>query len=185
MITRKQQQTSDRQWDLGSITENPDSGWNLHILSDEEIKGIDEIGSIIDDFMSRESGTIILWRKLDRLDNFDESGMGEKKLNSLINEARKHVELTFHRFLSSPRGKKSLRISINGDFLEAFNPFDSWNLATKELPGQKIKLHDEQITIQPYMLPHCNKVSREEYENMRVMPVIFRIRDFMFIATIA
>jgi len=83
VITRKQRQTSARQWNLDTITEKPDSGWNLHILSDEEIKGITEIGSIIDDFMSRESGTIILWRKLDRLDNFDESGMGEKKLNSL------------------------------------------------------------------------------------------------------
>jgi hypothetical protein len=32
----------------------------LRILSDEEIKGIDEIGSIIHGFMSRDSGTIIL-----------------------------------------------------------------------------------------------------------------------------
>ena len=134
VITRKQQQTSARQWDLDTITEKPDSGWNLHILSNEEIKGIDEICSIIDDLLSRESGTIILWRKLDRLDNFDESGMGEKKLNSLINEARKHIELTFHRFLSSSRGKKSLRISINGDFLEAFNPFNPSNLA---IPSKK------------------------------------------------
>ena len=108
VITRKQQLTSARQWDLDSIAENPDSGWNLHILGDEEIRGIDEISSIIDDFMSRESGTIILWRKLDRLDNFDESGMGEKKLNSLINEARKHIELTFHRFLSSPQLEEQL-----------------------------------------------------------------------------
>lgn len=164
VITRKQRQTSARKWDLDTITEKPDSGWNLHILSDEEIKGITEIGLIIDDFMSRESGTIILWRKLDRLDNFDESGMGEKKLNSLINEARKHIELTFHRFLSSSRGKKSLRISINGDLLEPFNPFNPSNLATRELPEQKIYLHNDKITIQPYVLPHYNKVSREEYE---------------------
>ena len=157
VITHKQQQISARQWDLDTITENPDSGWNLHILSYEEIKGITEIGSIIDDFISRECGTIILWRKLDRLDNFDDSGTGEKKLNSLINEARKHIEFTFHRFLSSPQGKKSLRISINDDFLEAFNPFNPSNLATRELPEQKIYLHNEQITIQPYVLPHYNK----------------------------
>jgi len=129
VITRKQQQTSARQWDLDAITENPDSGWNLHILIDEEIRGIVEIGSIIEDFMSRENGTIILWRKLDRLDNFDGSGMGEKKLNSLTNEARKHIELTFHRFLSSSQGKKNLRILINGDFLEAFNPCNPSNQA--------------------------------------------------------
>jgi len=98
-------------------------------LSDEEIKGIDEIDSIIDDFIFSKSGTIILWRKLDRLDNFDESGMGEKKLNSLIKEAGKHIELTFHHFLSSSRGKKNLRISINGDFLEAFNPCNPSNQA--------------------------------------------------------
>ncbi|MFA5922952.1 MAG: ATP-binding protein [Methylococcaceae bacterium] len=146
VITRKQQQTSARQWDLDSITENPDSGWNLHILSDEEIDGIDEISSIIDDFLLKDSGTIILWRKLDRLDNFDESGVEEKKLNSLINEARKHIELTFHRFLSSSRGKKNLRISINGYFLEAFNPFNPSNLANPA--EQKIKWHEEKIEVQ-------------------------------------
>jgi hypothetical protein len=91
VITRKQQQTSARQWDLDNITENPNSGWNLHFLSDEEIKGIDEIGSIIDDLI--------------------------------------------------------LRISINGDFLEAFSPFNPSNLATRELSEQKIYLHNEQITI--------------------------------------
>ncbi len=164
VITRKQQQMSARRWDLDSITENPDNGWSLHILSNQEIKAITEITTIINDFLSRESGTIVLWQKMDRLDNSDDSGTGEKKLNSLINEARKHIELTFHRFLETSRGKKSLRIAINGDFLEAFNPFNPSNLATRELPKQTIKLHNKQIIIQPYVLPHYNKVSREEYE---------------------
>jgi len=164
VITRKQEKTSAREWDLDAITENPDSGWNLHILSDEEIEHINVIGVIINDLLSRESGTIILWRKLDRLDNLDESALGEKILNNLIIEAKKHIELTFHRFLSSPKGKGSLRISINNNYLEAFNPFNPSNLATRELPEQKIYLHNEQITIQPYVLPHYNKVSREEYE---------------------
>jgi hypothetical protein len=164
VITRKQHKTSARQWDLDTITENPDSGWNLHILNDDEINNLREISLLIDDLISKESGTIVFWQKLDRLDISDESGMGEKKLNSLINEARKHIELTFHRFLEVSRGKKSLRIAINGDFLEAFNPFNPSNLATRELPEQKIKLDDEDITIQPYVLPHYNKVSREEYD---------------------
>ncbi len=164
VITRKQQQISARRWDLDTITENPESGWNLHILNIEEIKAITEITSIMNDFMVRENGTIVLWQKMDSLDNSDNSGTGENKLNSLINEARRHIELTFHRFLGVLRGKKNLRIAINGDFLEAFNPFNPSILATRELPEQKIKLHDEQILVQPYVLPHYNKVSRDEYE---------------------
>ncbi|MGZ8226691.1 MAG: hypothetical protein ACXWT3_08650 [Methylococcaceae bacterium] len=101
--------------------------------------------------------------------------------NSITSDASS-IHLRY--FLSSSRGKKNLRISINGDFLEAFDPFNPSNLATRELPIQKIKLHDEQITVQPYVLPHYNKVSGKNMRNTRGMPVIFRIRDFMFIATV-
>ncbi|MGZ8903897.1 MAG: hypothetical protein ACXW0H_10130 [Methylobacter sp.] len=81
--------------------------------------------------------------------------------NSITSDASS-IHLRY--FLSSSRGKKNLRISINGDFLEAFDPFNPSNLATRELSEQKIYLHNEQITVQPYVLPHYNKVSREEYE---------------------
>jgi len=52
---------------------------------------------------------------------------------------------------------------MNGDELKAFNPFNPRNLATQELAEQKFVLDGETIRVQPYVLPHHNKVSRQEY----------------------
>lgn len=164
VITRKQQMLSAKEWDLDAITENPDKGWRLRVLTNDDVSEINELREVIDKFMSSSNGTIILWRKLDRLDNFDVPAIREKKLNELVNATRNHIELIFHRYLSPSKGKKKLNITLNGDSLYGFNPFNPSNNATRELPEQKIHLEDEQITVQPYVLPHYNKVSREEYE---------------------
>jgi len=147
-----------REWDLDLISKSKNRLWTLSLLEDYEIDRIELAKSI------NEQGTLVLWQKLDRLDNFDHLSVREKKLGSLIAATRKHLELTFHRFLSPPKGRKKLNISLNGDPLEAFNPFNPLNPATRELPEQKIYLEHETISVQPYVLPHYNKVSRDEYE---------------------
>ena len=99
-----------------------------------------------------------MWRKLDRYDEL------ESKLNSLVEQARTHLQLVFHRFLSPGGGKKRLRILINNDPVEAFNPFNQAHPATQELPEQKIQVEGQAITVQPYILPHFNKTSKVEYK---------------------
>lgn len=147
-----------REWDLDLISESANGLWTLSLLEKHEIDSIELAKNI------NEQGTLVLWQTLDRLDNFDQLSVREKKLGSLIAATRKHLELTFHRFLSPPKGYKKLNILLNGDPLEAFNPFNPLSPATRELPEQKIYLEHETISVQPYVLPHYNKVSRDEYE---------------------
>jgi hypothetical protein len=47
--------------------------------------------------------------------------------------------------------------------IAAIDPFNKKNNATQELPLQELPLGGASIKIQPYILPHRNKVSREEY----------------------
>jgi len=54
---------------------------------------------------------------------------------------------------------------MNHDELTAFNPFNPKNLATQELEHQEFSLDGETIHVQPYILPHHNKTSQEEYQN--------------------
>jgi len=156
LISRKGSILTGREWDLDLIEEDPDNGWRLRVIDDSEMyqdKYIRDLLSLVP-----ASGTIVLLRKLDRYDGL------EKKLNSLIEQTRTHLELVFHRFLSPRRGGKKINIFLNNGPLNAFNPFNPNHPATQELPEQTIHVDGQSVFVQPYILPHYNKTSREEYQ---------------------
>ncbi|MBI9087796.1 MAG: ATP-binding protein [Desulfobacterium sp.] len=156
LISNKDGMSTSKEWDLDLIEEDPDSGWKLRVLDNSEMQQDKHIAGLLP--LIQHRGTIVLWRKLDRYDGL------EKKLNSLLGHAREHLELIFHRFLSPSRGKKRLNISLNNDPLIAFNPFNPLHNATQELPEQAILVEGETVKVQPFVLPHYNKTSHDEYE---------------------
>ena len=158
VLSKVKETIEGREWDLDLISKSEDGLWTLSVLEDSEIKETRLSYHI------HEHGTLVMWQKLDRLDNFDKANVRERKLLNLIDSTRKHLELTFHRFLSPQRGQRKVNMFLNGDALEAFNPFNPSNPATRELPEQRIHLENEIIPVQAYILPHYNKVSRTEYE---------------------
>ena len=145
-----------REWDLDLIEENPDNDWRLKAIENFEIHQDENLGEMLP--LIYTTGTIVLLRKLDRYDGL------EKKLNSLIEQTRVHLELVFHRFLSPSPGKKKVNIFLNNDPLTAFNPFNPSHTATQELPEQFIHVDEQAVKIQPYVLPHYNKTSRDDYQ---------------------
>ncbi|MEA2095703.1 MAG: ATP-binding protein, partial [Candidatus Cloacimonadota bacterium] len=156
LVSSKSGMLSCREWDLDLIKEDPASGWRLKVLVDPEMQQNKHIANLLPFIHHR--GTIVLWRKLDRYDGL------EKKINSLVERTRKHLEMIFHRFLLPSRGKKRINISLNNDHLVAFNPFNPLHPATQELPEQSIHVEGQSVKVQPYVLPHYNKISRDEYE---------------------
>ena len=156
LISRKDGILACREWDLDQIEENPDNGWRLKVLENFEIRDDKCIEDILP--LMNQTGTIVLLRKLDRYDGL------EKKLNSLIEHSRVHLEIVFHRFLSPRPGEKKINIFLNNDRLSAFNPFNPTHPATQELPEQFIHVDDQAVKVQPYVLPHYNKTSRDEYQ---------------------
>ncbi|MCF6247891.1 MAG: ATP-binding protein [Desulfobacula sp.] len=156
LVSRRDGMVACREWDLDLIKESPDSGWRLKVLGDHEIQQDECIVELLS--LLHPTGTIVLLRKLDRYDGL------EKKLNSLVENTRTHLELVFHRFLSPRRGKTRINISLNYGHLVAFNPFNPSHPATQELPSQSIHVNGRTVNIQPYVLPHYNKISRDEYQ---------------------
>lgn len=164
VISNKNNVISAMEWDLDLVTEDPENGWKIKVLNEDDIQELNEIADLMPLFSKQESGTIVLWRKLDRLDTFDSVATQERKLNALIDSSRKHLELTFHRFLSAGSGNKSLKLYLNGDLLEGIDPFNISHNATLELPLQSIYVDSKEITVQPFVLPHYTKVSAQDYE---------------------
>lgn len=140
---------SIKQWDLDYISEKNE--WKLLTPSINDFEHI----SLFKSLQDSESGTIVIWEELDRLQ--------VPSFANLIDSLGKHLSLVFHRFLELP-GTKKLKISINNFNLEPFNPFNIENAATQEINEEKIKVYDETITIQPFILPHHSKISQQEFE---------------------
>jgi hypothetical protein len=166
ILSKKDKLVSACDCDLDRIQSNNNDEWQLGILSPEEINDNKNLTSLYREKLSdSESGTIVFWQHFDRLEEMSPVEDREKSFNSLIDRTREHLELVFHRFISpDPGGGKRTSVTINENELEAFNPFNPRNLATQELHEQDFYLDGEKILVQPYVLPHYNKVSKEEYE---------------------
>jgi len=154
------------EWDLDQISKAHDHRWLLNVLSKDDVESREPLGSLVRQyFEDKESGTVVLWEGIDRMDAGISPVRQEGALNTLIADAREHLELVFHRFLSPEPGRKRIRMYHNGDALVGLDPFNSKSGATTELPREIIPgKYGSKIVVQPYVLPHHNKISKEEYQ---------------------
>lgn len=166
VLSKKAGTTSCCAWDLNRIAYMGDDVWNLSILDYDEIVQREVLWSIYQRVLEcMESGTIVLWENIDRISDQNTGASQDAYFNAQIDDTRKHLQLVFHRFLSPEDvGRKKVHIFMNRDELTAFNPFNPRNVATQELERQHIVLEGSAIVVQPYVLPHHNKVPRQEYE---------------------
>lgn len=164
VVSRKHHRLSCCKWDLDELAEAAGTAWKLSILNPADIYRQPVPDDVYNETATVfESGTLILWENIDRIRDQVPPAKQEAHFNDMLDRARKHLELVFHRYLSPEPGRKKITITMNGDALDAFNPFNPRNLATQELEAQQILLEGEMILVQPYVLPHHSKVSRRDY----------------------
>lgn len=148
VVSKRGGKISAKRWDLDYISQK--NKWYL-ITPDDHSKI-----PLYDELVKQKSGTLVCWEEIDRID-------GNGFANS-IERLRKHLSLVFHRFLEGAERFKSLKICINENPLIPFNPFNSNHPATQQIASEKIKIYGSTYTIQPYILPHHSKLSRQEYD---------------------
>lgn len=136
-----------RHWDLDFVNET--GKWNLlDYLSD--IKFQDPLEKI-------NSGTTVLWEKLDRLVG-NANIYNEAARIVFLEEFEKveeHLSLVFHRYME----RKKLSIWMNGNKLEPWDPF------MKEAEGGQLianeSLDNHRVIVKCYVLPHISKLNPE------------------------
>ncbi len=117
-------------------------------------------------FSERGAGTIILWEKLDRLVESGEWKSNKEHFYRKFDNVRKHLGITFHRFIEA----NEISISVNNEEVEAVNPFNvSVNYPSAELPEEQLSIRNQNITIQPYILPHESKLSPDERKQLQII----------------
>lgn len=152
VVTRKGGPASCARWNLDQVAKSND--WLVEIPSDtDSVPCIQELGS---------RGTLIVWQNLDRL--VDGTEEGRRQMVARLDEAMDHLSLVFHRFLAGEKGLKRIKLSLNGRDLEPFDPFHSNHPATDAGAPETLRLGGHKVTIQPFTLPHHQKVSTAEWE---------------------
>lgn len=157
VVSTQRSELAGAEWNLTQVEDDDD--WFISVLDQQEIAEqpfFDTLG---------DTGTLVIWRDLDRLFE-DETG---QKRDEIVNEklavVGRHLSLVFHRFISGEvKGRKRLAIRINGHPVAPFDPFCRKNAATQMLPEETVWVDDVAVTMQPYILPHHSRLSASEYD---------------------
>lgn len=137
-------------WDLDVVIETGE--WSVMEYSQEDIAQLPSISL----FNLVDSGTYVLLQNFDRISA--SSHDVKRTLDGLIDTAEDHLSLVFHRIISEDK----VSIIINGRPIEPRDPFLENHKSTQRLRSQEISIDDKKITLQPYILPHRSKLSKDD-----------------------
>jgi hypothetical protein len=156
VLTRTNGVTSCAIWDLDFVADKDD--WLVQIP--------DDLSSIPWANRLPNTGTLVIWEQLDRVVEQNGAAAGIERFVKCLDEAREHLELVFHRFLSGEQGLKRVEIRLNDRPLVPFDPFHTAHSATtaEPLTPEAIRVGDHVVTIQTFTLPHHKKVTPHEWE---------------------
>lgn len=156
VITRKDGQTAAATWDLDKVAETND--WCVDLE--------DDLSDIPAAMRLPETGTIVLWRKLDRLStNFrHHAAKRSAEINKAIAGAERHLRLCFHRYMEGSR--PALRILLNERKLAPIDPFATDHPATQPGPEELLPLLNGEVVTQCFTLPHHKKMSKTAWDEL-------------------
>ena len=132
-------------YDLRKIEEQNE--WVLDILDEKEILSLPEINKLL----QTKTGTLVIWQEFDKIE--ESAKTFRDSFISTIGNAKKHIELVFHRFCDE------IKFSFNGHQIEKRDPF----LIGTGQQGrtQKICVDGQEIVVTPFVLPFVNTLTEE------------------------
>ena len=152
VVSANNGQTAAAEWDLDEVARCAD--WMLLELDAADIASVPNIASIL----KQESGTLVVWRELDRA-LAGESNTRSALMN-LIDGAREHIALVFHRYLEGR--SPDLTITINGLAVSPVDPFLFKAKGRQTLPPETIQVGGEAVWVEAHILPHMSKLTSQE-----------------------
>ena len=144
-------------WDLDHV--NTTNKWEIIKVSKRELK------IVLGHHLEKTRGTVVFWQKLDRILGYKHpyGENAKKRMNAMCRELEDHLAMVFHRFLAGDVPGKKLRIILNGNQINAWDPFARKENKTRALDAISIRLEHEgkagTAILEPYILPHQDDFS--------------------------
>jgi hypothetical protein len=152
VLSKKDGVYNERCWDLDHVSECNE--WQLFTRIPEEVKA--KMGDI-----ESESGTIVCIDKLDRFMGY--GGKRKLKETSFYNKVariNRHLEFVFHSILE----KSEVEMFINGKDIVPWDPFMRYHPNTMEGEMQMLRINENRIKVQYFILPHASHLTEPEYK---------------------
>lgn len=154
VVVRKSGETAAAVWDLDHVAAT--DSWSLQLLSSaESVPFLDELG---------DEGALVVWEHIDRAVEQESTEAGRRNFVRRIDDARAHLELVFHRYLSGEAGVPRVQILLNRVPLEPYDPFNARHSATIRGATERVMVGDSVVEITPFTLPHHRNVTRLEWD---------------------
>ena len=164
VVSRKNGRTAARCWDLDLVVARDE--WVLKLLDDDSISRlplVDRIGP---------QGTLVLWQSLDRLDALgSHPDQALAALNSMFSTARRHLALTFHRFIAPEPGDGTRKIGmkINGADVAALDPFARLSdPRSDQHEVENVQMDQGRIQVQAFTLPHHQRLTAAQLKELEL-----------------
>ena len=155
-------------WDLDYIAQR--GKWLLLITDEPDEEAI----SHLDEVAPKESGTVVLWTKVDRLLRDYQLPTGthaQNALRSRCDSLRFHLSMTYQRFLDTGDIRaRDIRIILNGEPIVAWSPFRE---GLSELVAEETKPVEggAEFQVRAYILPRREEIeSTQEEKEARISP---------------
>jgi Histidine kinase-, DNA gyrase B-, and HSP90-like ATPase len=154
VVSRRDGATTGARWDLDVVAAR--QNWVVQLLDAGDVSDLPHVR----DLDGHGSGTVVLWELFDRA--LAGEAQPDEALGRLVDQARDHLALAFHRFLSGDDGGPTLAIAINNQPLPTVDPFLKAKRATRKLPPDTLVIDGSTIEFRPFILPHITKLSRDD-----------------------
>ncbi|MFI5485644.1 ATP-binding protein [Micromonospora echinaurantiaca] len=157
--------TSARVLDLDVVEE-----WDQWVVVDP---GADPDVARAKQWLAEGTGTVVLWRHLDRVlpEKQPEGGWARRRFENLAAKTAEHLGVVFHRFLEGVDDKAPLVITVNGQKVKAWNPFAPEEPGLTELPAQRFEVavgdRSGHVDLRRFVLPSRDRFSSpDEFERL-------------------
>ncbi|MER5604460.1 ATP-binding protein [Micromonospora tulbaghiae] len=157
--------TSARVLDLDIVEE-----WDQWVVVDP---GADPDVARARQWLAEGTGTVVLWRNLDRVlpENRPEGGWARRRLEALATKTAEHLGIVFHRFIDGVSGRAPIVITVNGQKVRPWNPFAPDEESRSELPAQRFEITvgdvSGHVDLRRFILPSRDRFSSpSEFERL-------------------
>lgn len=108
----------------------------------------------------QETGTIVLWEKLDRVVEDAAHPSAHEDFDRKIAETVDHLGMVFHRLIDASAAP--VTITVNGRRVHGWDPLLSRHQSTRELAARKLQVGGVGILVVPYIIPPESRLSPED-----------------------
>ena len=143
-----------------------------HVETSDRWQVLDRATPLVREFaaatLADAPGTVVAWEELDRVlpERNPDGGWARRRLDNLATKTSEYLGMVFHRFIADTAERDRLVITVNGEKVDAWDPYALTEAGTTVLPATLLEVEFGGATgfvrFAPHVLPPRNRFSSQD-----------------------